>query len=86
MDISGVNYRVRVMDNGFGIEERHLDKIFEQFFREKNAKTRYITGTGLGLPIVKNLVESLGGLIQVESAPDQGSTFTVLLPLQSGTD
>lgn len=86
MDISGVNYRVRVMDNGFGIEERHLDKIFEQFFREKNAKTRYITGTGLGLPIVKNLVESLGGLIQVESAPDQGSTFTVLLPLQSTTD
>jgi len=72
--------RVAVRDTGFGIEERHLDKIFERFYRVKNERTRYITGTGLGLPIVKGLLDSLGGQIQVDSTPDKGSTFTVLLP------
>jgi two-component system, OmpR family, phosphate regulon sensor histidine kinase PhoR len=56
---------VEVRDNGFGIEARHLDKIFERFYRVKTEKTRYITGTGLGLPIVKGLVEALGGRIEV---------------------
>ncbi len=77
---AGVNIQVQVMDNGFGIESRHIEKIFERFYRVKNEKTRYITGTGLGLPIVKGLVDSLGGRISVESTPDQGTTFTVLLP------
>lgn len=72
--------QVEVADNGFGIEPRHQEKIFDRFFRVKNEKTRYITGTGLGLPIVKNLVENLEGTISVESAPDAGSTFTVRLP------
>jgi signal transduction histidine kinase len=81
---TGPNVRVRVVDNGFGIEARHLDKIFERFYRVKNDKTRYITGTGLGLPIVKGLVKGLGGRIQVESTPGQGSTFEVLLPLTGG--
>ncbi len=80
IDLSGINIRVQVTDNGFGIEERHLDRIFERFYRVKNEKTRYITGTGLGLPIVKGLVDSLGGFISVRSTPGQGSTFTVLLP------
>ena len=60
-DMAGINLRVRVIDNGFGIEARYLDKIFERFFRVKNDKTRFITGTGLGLPIVKGLVEALKG-------------------------
>lgn len=77
---AGVNLQVEVMDNGFGIERRHLDMIFERFYRVKSEKTRYITGTGLGLPIVKGLVDSLGGQISVESTPDQGTTFAVLLP------
>ena len=81
VDTTGINLRVRVADNGFGIEERYLDKIFDRFFRVKNDKTRYITGTGLGLPIVKGLVESLNGRISVESEPDKGTTFTVLLPV-----
>jgi two-component system phosphate regulon sensor histidine kinase PhoR len=63
----GYQFRVQVIDNGFGIETRYLDKIFDRFFRVKNDKTRYITGTGLGLPIVKGLVESLNGQIRVES-------------------
>lgn len=80
-DFCGINIIVKVADNGFGIEARHLDKIFEKFYRVKDEKTRYITGTGLGLPIVKELVESLGGMIEVESTPGQGSVFTVILPV-----
>jgi len=72
--------RVDVIDTGFGIAQQHLDKIFERFYRVKDEKTRYITGTGLGLPIVKGLVDSLKGTISVESQPGKGSTFTVLLP------
>ena len=81
-DRVGINIRVQVMDNGFGIEARHLENIFERFYRVKDEKTRYITGTGLGLPIVKELTNSLGGLVDVESNPGQGSTFTVLLPVK----
>ena len=81
IDKTGINLRVQVIDNGFGIEERYLDKIFERFFRVKNDKTRFITGTGLGLPIVKGLVEALKGRISVASAPEKGTTFTVLLPV-----
>ncbi|HHP7233299.1 MAG TPA: response regulator [Desulfobacterales bacterium] len=79
-DRAGINVRVRVIDNGFGIAEKYLDKIFERFYRVKDDNTRYITGTGLGLPIVKGLVDSMGGILEVESTPGEGSTFTVLLP------
>ena len=83
VDMAGINVRVRVKDNGFGIAEKYLDKIFEGFYRVKDDKTRYITGTGLGLPIVKGLLDSMGGLIDVESEPGKGSSFTVLLPIKS---
>jgi two-component system, OmpR family, phosphate regulon sensor histidine kinase PhoR len=80
-DRAGVNLRVRVQDTGFGIEAKHLEKIFEKFYRVKDNNTRFITGTGLGLPIVKGLVDSMKGVIQVESEPGVGTTFTVLLPV-----
>jgi len=83
---AGPHLRIQVTDNGFGIEPRHLERIFERFFRVKNDRTRFITGTGLGLPIVKGLVDALGGLIQVESTPDAGSTFTVLIPVNTPAD
>jgi signal transduction histidine kinase/FixJ family two-component response regulator len=73
--------RVAVKDNGFGIEKRHQERIFERFYRVKDDNTRYITGTGLGLPIVKGIVEDLGGTLELESEPGKGSTFTVVLPL-----
>lgn len=75
---------VSVSDTGFGIEEKYFDKIFEQFYRVKNANTRFITGTGLGLPIVKGLVDSLKGTISVESEVDKGTTFTVRIPVDRG--
>ncbi len=84
VDLIGGNIQVQVADNGFGIEARHLEKIFERFYRVKTEKTRYITGTGLGLPIVKGLLDSLDGQITAQSEPERGSTFTVLLPAVSG--
>jgi signal transduction histidine kinase len=80
VDLAGVNVRARVIDNGFGIAEKHLPRIFERFYRVKDENTRFITGTGLGLPIVKGLLDAMGGLIEVQSTPGEGSVFTVLLP------
>ena len=81
--LAGEQIQVDVIDNGFGIEARQLDKLFDKFFRVKTDKTRYITGTGLGLSLVKGLVDKMGGTITVESEPDHGSTFTVLLPVKT---
>jgi len=72
---------VSVKDNGFGIAEGHLNKIFDKFYRVKTDKTRMITGTGLGLPIVKGLVEDLNGNISIKSTEGKGSTFTVRIPV-----
>jgi two-component system, OmpR family, phosphate regulon sensor histidine kinase PhoR len=80
VDMAGVNVRARVIDNGIGIPEKHLTQIFERFYRVKDEATRYITGTGLGLPIVKGLLDAMGGIIEVQSTPGEGSVFTVLLP------
>lgn len=80
VDMTGINIRVKVKDSGFGIADKYMDKIFERFYRVKDDKTRYITGTGLGLPIVKGLLDSMGGFIDIESEFGKGSVFTVLLP------
>ncbi len=81
-DKAGANLRVVVKDNGYGIDAKYMGKIFEKFYRVKNEKTRFITGTGLGLPIVKGIVDSLGGYIDVESETGKGTSFTVLLPIK----
>ena len=80
-DVQPTHIRIDIRDNGFGIEARDLDNIFKRFYRVKNEKTRFITGTGLGLPIVKGLLDELKGDIQVQSEPARGSTFSVFLPL-----
>jgi len=74
---------INISDTGFGIEAEDLDRIFDRFYRVKNDKTRYIIGTGLGLPIVKSIVEAHDGMIQVESKPDHGSTFVVYIPFMT---
>jgi len=71
---------ISVSDTGIGIEKEDLNRIFDRFYRVKNEKTRYIIGTGLGLPIVKGIVEAHDGMIRVESKPDYGSTFYVYIP------
>jgi signal transduction histidine kinase len=80
-EMSGLSIRITVSDNGFGIEEKDLEKIFDRFYRIKDDNTRFINGTGLGLPIVKGLLDSLGGFIEVDSVPGKGSTFTILIPV-----
>ncbi len=71
---------VCVIDTGVGISEEYHDSIFEDFFRVKDDSTAKISGTGLGLPICKRIVEELAGSIAVRSEPGTGSTFTVELP------
>jgi signal transduction histidine kinase len=72
-----------VADTGFGMSEAEVGRLFGEFVRIRNEKTRDIPGSGLGLSIVRKLVELAGGGVTVESEPDRGTTFTVRLP--SGT-
>lgn len=78
-DRAGVSIAVR--DCGYGIPEAARARIFEKFYRLEREATSGIVGTGLGLPLVKEIVERHGGRITVESAPHDGSTFTIHLPL-----
>ena len=71
--------RIRISDTGIGMSQDYLTKIFEAFTREKNTTKSKIAGTGLGMSIVKNYVDLLGGTIDVESELGKGSTFTVTL-------
>lgn len=72
--------RTTVSDTGIGISEEFLPHIFEEFTRETNSSGNTIQGTGLGMPIVKKLVELMNGTIEVESKIGEGSTFTVTIP------
>jgi len=76
--IAGGFLRTDVRDTGLGIDPTALPRLFTPYFR---AAGKGIWGTGLGLYIVKNLVEKMGGRVEVQSTPDVGSTFTVSLPL-----
>ena len=75
---------ITVSDTGVGIAPEELHRIFDKFYRVKHPKTRGVAGTGLGLSIVKGIVEAYRGSIHVESVPDQGTTFTVMLPAVQG--
>lgn len=72
---------ITVKDFGIGIKKEEIDKIFERFYRGGDELTRTIKGSGLGLTLVKQIVEAHHGEITVESSPDRGSTFTVRIPL-----
>lgn len=81
-DIDGTkNYVFRIIDNGIGMSEDFLTRIFEPFERVKDTTTSNIQGTGLGMAITKNLVSMMGGTIAVESELGKGSTFIITLPL-----
>lgn len=72
---------VKVVDSGIGMSASDIEKIFDDFVRIKSEKTKHIAGSGLGLSIVKKLVDNYGGKIEVSSLPDQGSTFIIRLPI-----
>ncbi|GAA1691309.1 ATP-binding protein [Microcella alkalica] len=71
---------IAVTDQGIGIPEEDLDRVFERFFRVDQARARATGGTGLGLSIVKHVVQNHGGDVRVWSQPGHGSTFTLRLP------
>lgn len=79
---SDINYCfIRVEDGGIGIPKENLEQIFERFYRVDVSHSKEIEGTGLGLSIVKNIVLLHGGQIKADSIKDEGSTFTIRLPL-----
>jgi len=71
-----------ISDTGIGINKNDTENLFTEFVRIKNEKTRNISGSGLGLSIVKKVVELYHGTITVESTPDIGSVFTIRLPMK----
>ena len=72
---------IKVKDTGIGLSQNEIKNLFEDFFRVKNEQTKHITGSGLGLPIVRKILDIYNGDIQVESNVDKGSLFTVTLPV-----
>jgi signal transduction histidine kinase len=76
---------VSVADEGIGIRPEHLNRLFEKFYRVKNS-SRHVTGTGLGLPIARQIVEAHGGRIWATSKVGAGSTFYFSLPLPQRED
>jgi two-component system phosphate regulon sensor histidine kinase PhoR len=75
---------IQVSDRGIGIPENEQSLIFEKFYRVPSPENREIPGTGLGLPLVAHIAEGHGGTVQVKSRPGEGSTFSILLPLNAG--
>ena len=79
-------YRFLVSDNGMGMSADFKDTIFDAFTRAENSLTNKIQGTGLGMAITRNLVEAMGGTIDVESEPGQGSCFEILMDFKIAED
>lgn len=79
-------YKLIIEDNGIGMSEEYLPHIFEEFTRERTTTESKIIGTGLGLPIVKSLVDLMQGSIEVESELGKGTKFEVILPLKIVTE
>jgi signal transduction histidine kinase len=75
-------FTFKVEDTGIGISEPDLPKIFDEFYRSENAKKVENIGTGLGLSLVKQLVEKYSGTVEVDSVLNQGTTFLITVPVR----
>ncbi len=75
------NYEIRVTDTGIGMSSEFIDKLFTPFERERTSTVSKIQGTGLGMAITKNIIDLMGGTIEVESQQGKGTEFTIRLSL-----
>jgi len=79
-------FYIRISDTGSGIPEEALSRVFDRFYRVDKARSRETGGTGLGLPITKQIVVLHGGAIRVDSKENEGTTFTLRLPIKHGSE
>ena len=79
-------YEFRIKDNGIGMSPEFAQKIFEPFERERTSTVSGIQGTGLGMAITKNIVDMMGGTIEVQTAQGKGTEFTVCVPMRAQTE
>ena len=79
-------YEFRIKDNGIGMSPEFAKKIFEPFERERTSTVSRIQGTGLGMAITKNIVDMMGGTIEVQTAQGKGAEFTVCVPMRAQTE
>lgn len=79
-------YEFRIKDNGIGMSQKFAQKIFEPFERERTSTVSRIQGTGLGMAITKNIVDMMGGTIEVQTAQGKGTEFTVCVPMRAQTE
>jgi len=85
LDVVERTARVRVVDNGYGIPEDKQERLFQPFYRAKMQETESIQGTGLGLHLVKNIIERFSGTLVFKSIYKTGSTFGFDIPLSDKT-
>ena len=79
-------YEIRVKDNGIGMSQKFVQKIFSPFERERTSTVSRTQGTGLGMAITKNIVDMMGGTIEVQTAQGKGTEFTVCVPMRAQTE
>ena len=79
-------YEFRIKDNGIGMSPEFAKKIFEPFERERTSTVSRIQGTGLGMAITKNIVDMMGGTVEVQTAQGKGTEFTVCVPMRAQTE
>jgi signal transduction histidine kinase len=78
------NLAIAVKDHGIGISHAELPSIFEKFYRAREGSAKYTAGAGLGLALVKHIMEAHGGQVKVQSKVGRGSSFTLQFPIKRG--